>query len=113
MSGIFARYKSDKKPEHGHKSVHRQLATVKGCAQYSAKRSKRVGLNIRNQLMPQCSTGISSAQNAYSEDQYNTSHGPHSRSNQIGARAVSIKHQGQWARDARALTLLSSTLIIV
>ncbi|KAI5666193.1 hypothetical protein M9H77_16046 [Catharanthus roseus] len=60
-----------------------------------------------------CITEIGSAQNAYTEDQYNTSRGPHSRSNQIGARAISIKHQGQWASDARALTLLPFTLFIV
>ncbi|KAI5673282.1 hypothetical protein M9H77_13646 [Catharanthus roseus] len=61
---------------------------------------------------PHVSTGIGSAQNAYTEDQYNTSRGPHSRSNQIGARAVWIKHQGQWAPAARALALLLSTLFI-
>ncbi|KAI5683459.1 hypothetical protein M9H77_04687 [Catharanthus roseus] len=44
---------------------------------------------------PYCTTGISSAQNAYIEDQYNTSRDPLSRSNRICARAVSIRHQGQ------------------
>ncbi|KAI5678453.1 hypothetical protein M9H77_09403 [Catharanthus roseus] len=41
---------------------------------------------------PYCSTGIGSAQNAYTEDQYNTSRDPHFRSNRICARAVSIRH---------------------
>ncbi|KAI5678010.1 hypothetical protein M9H77_08960 [Catharanthus roseus] len=45
---------------------------------------------------PYCSTGIGSARSAYTEDQYNTSPDPHSRSNRICARAVSIRHQGQW-----------------
>ncbi|KAI5649483.1 hypothetical protein M9H77_35488 [Catharanthus roseus] len=125
--------------QRSHESMRRQLATVKGCAPYSAK---RVGLNIHNRLRPQCrirsssvfepvnalrihafkapptygelycSTGIGSIQNACTEDQYNTSRGPHSKSNQIGAHPVSIKHQGQWAPDARALALLPSTLFI-
>ncbi|KAI5654041.1 hypothetical protein M9H77_31228 [Catharanthus roseus] len=62
---------------------------------------------------PHVSTGIGSVQNACTEEQYNRSRGPHSRLDQIGVRAVSIKHQGQWARDARALALLPYTLIIV
>ncbi|KAI5653774.1 hypothetical protein M9H77_30961 [Catharanthus roseus] len=53
------------------------------------------------------------AQNAYTEGQYNTPRDPHSRSNRICARAVLIRHQGQWALDARVLALLPSTLIIV
>ncbi|KAI5676138.1 hypothetical protein M9H77_07088 [Catharanthus roseus] len=103
-----------------HESVRRQLATVKGCAPYSAKRSKRVSLNIRNRLRLQCrirSSSISESINALrihaSKNQYNMSRGLHSRSNQIGAHAISIKYQGQWALDARALALLPSTLFIV
>ncbi|KAI5672168.1 hypothetical protein M9H77_12532 [Catharanthus roseus] len=43
---------------------------------------------------PYRSTGIGSAQNVYTEDQYNTSRDPYSRSNRICARAVWIRHQG-------------------
>ncbi|KAI5653225.1 hypothetical protein M9H77_30412 [Catharanthus roseus] len=43
---------------------------------------------------PYVITGISSAQNTYTEDQYNTSRDPHSRSNRICARVVWIRHQG-------------------
>ncbi|KAI5673755.1 hypothetical protein M9H77_14119 [Catharanthus roseus] len=53
------------------------------------------------------------AQNAYTEGQYNKSRDPHPRTNRICARAVWIRHQGQWVPDARVLALLPSTLIIV
>ncbi|KAI5680905.1 hypothetical protein M9H77_02132 [Catharanthus roseus] len=69
-------------------SVHRQLATVKCCAPYCVKRSKRVGHNLHHQLRPQCC-----GQNAYTGGQYNTSPDPHSRSNRICARFVWIRRQ--------------------
>ncbi|KAI5658945.1 hypothetical protein M9H77_27738 [Catharanthus roseus] len=69
-------------------SVRRQLATVKCCAPYCAKRSKRVSHNLRHQLRLQCC-----GQNAYTKGQYNTSPYPHSRSNQICARAVWRRRQ--------------------
>ncbi|KAI5667400.1 hypothetical protein M9H77_17253 [Catharanthus roseus] len=69
-------------------SVRRQLATVKCCAPYCAKRSMRVGHNLRHQLRLQCC-----GQNAYTEGQYNTSLDPHSRSNRICAHTVWIRRQ--------------------